>query len=168
MPTKMDFADLMQYTGWERGKWRKFFAEHPDALKLTVGPHGDGRFTTVGDVVKHVFSAEKRYVERLNGQPLSDFAGVPSDDANALFAVGEASRQDLEYLVDSLPKASWEIPHEFKILTHTITASPRKIVAHVLMHEVRHWAQIATICRLAGKQVEFRDLLFSPLFEAKA
>jgi uncharacterized damage-inducible protein DinB len=168
MSTAIQFRDLMDYTSWERGKWHKFFGEHPEALHLPVGPHGDGRFTTVGDLVKHVFGAEKRYVERLNGQPLSEFAGISSDDAEALFNIGEASRTDLEYLIESLPAAAWEIPHEFKILTHTLTATPRKIVAHVLMHEVRHWAQIATICRLAGNQVEFRDLLFSPVFESKA
>ena len=42
-------------------------------------------------------------------------------------------------------------------------ASPRKIVTHVLLHEVRHWAQIATLFRLNGLKVDFHDSLFSPM-----
>jgi hypothetical protein len=34
---------------------------------------------------------------------------------------------------------------------------------HTLIHEIRHWAQIATLSRLNGFDVEFRDFLFSPV-----
>ena len=34
---------------------------------------------------------------------------------------------------------------------------------HVLMHEIRHWAQIATLLRLNGVAGEFHDFLFSPV-----
>jgi uncharacterized damage-inducible protein DinB len=50
------------------------------------------------------------------------------------------------------------------ILTYTVTATPKKIVMHVLMHEIRHWAQIATICRLNGLVTEWADLLASPVY----
>ena len=40
---------------------------------------------------------------------------------------------------------------------------PKKIVMHVLMHEIRHWAQIATICRLNGLVTEWSDFLASPV-----
>jgi len=39
----------------------------------------------------------------------------------------------------------------------------RKLVAHVLIHEIRHWTQIATLCRFAGLRGEFHDFLFSPV-----
>ncbi len=32
----------------------------------------------------------------------------------------------------------------------TLSSSKRKIVAHVLLHGVRHWAQIATLLRQKG------------------
>ena len=50
--------------------------EHLDALAVSIGPHGDGRMNTVGEVVWHIFSAEKRYVERMNDQPLTDIAPI--------------------------------------------------------------------------------------------
>jgi len=31
------------------------------------------------------------------------------------------------------------------------------------MHEIRHWAQIATLLRLQGLTDEFHDFLFSPV-----
>ena len=36
-------------------------------------------------------------------------------------------------------------------------------MVHILMHEIRHWAQIATVLRLNGLTDEFHDFLFSPV-----
>jgi len=33
---------------------------------------------------------------------------------------------------------------------------------HVLLHEIRHWAQIATLLRMTGVTDGFHDILFSP------
>jgi uncharacterized damage-inducible protein DinB len=40
--------------------------------------------------------------------------------------------------------------------------TPEKIVVHTLIHEIRNWAQIATVVRLNGYKGEFHDFLFSP------
>lgn len=86
MNFQVSLAVLLDYTDWERNKWRSWFGRHgADPLKIGVGPHGDGRFTTVGDLVRHIFSAEKRYVERLSGRPLTDPAALPAGDPDALF-----------------------------------------------------------------------------------
>jgi hypothetical protein len=50
-----------------------------------MGPHGDNQ--TVGNVVIHIFSAEKRYIERLSDKPLTDTALIPSDNLEALFEI---------------------------------------------------------------------------------
>ena len=34
---------------------------------------------------------------------------------------------------------------------------------HILLHEIRHWAQIATLLRVSGLTGEFHDFLFSPI-----
>lgn len=156
--------DLITYTSWQRGEWRAWFDAHPEALRMSAGPNGDGRFTTVGDLVKHVFSAEQRYVQRLRNEPLADHTNVPSDDAGALFDLGDASRRDLLQLAATFPAGEWDVPREFRILSYLVTVTPRKIVVHVLMHEIRHWAQIATMCRLNGAAVGFQDFLVSPIW----
>lgn len=52
---------------------------------------------------------------------------------------------------------------EFDFFGNTLKATPRKIVVHVVMHEIRHWAQIATLFRLHGLRDKFQDFLFSPV-----
>src|SRR6476660_6816384 len=86
MPVHLSLSDLIDYTDWERQKWHERLRQQGDAaLRTSIGPHGDGRFSTVGELMRHIFSAEKRYVERLLGQPLTDTSSVPADDLEALF-----------------------------------------------------------------------------------
>ena len=154
---------LVEYTDWDRAKWQDWLGrQDAKVLDLAAGPHGDGRFERVGDLIKHIFGAEQRYVERLLDRPLTDTAALPHDDLAALFRFGQQSRQELRQLLATFPAEAWDVPREFKILTHSVTASPKKIVIHVLMHEIRHWAQIATLLRVNGLKVEFHDFLFSP------
>ena len=131
---------------------------------LSTGDHADGRFTTVGQVVKHIFGAELRYVQRLKGEPLSDLAEVPADQVDELFRKGDESRQRLKQLLATMSGDQWEVPRQFTILSYQVTATPKKIIAHTLMHEVRHWAQLATVCRMNGHTVDGQDLLASPLW----
>ena len=162
-------TDLLEYTDWERADWRKWLAAQPDGvLELSAGSHGDGRFTSVGDLIRHIFSAEKRYVERLLGQPLTDTASIPNKNIEALFEFGDRSRKEMQQLVASFPAEEWDRPRNFKILDFSVTATPRKIVVHTLMHEIRHWAQIATLLRFEGVTDGFHDFLFSPVLEGGA
>jgi uncharacterized damage-inducible protein DinB len=94
---------------------------------------------------------------------LTDPASVPNDDVEALFRFGEQSRQDLKEFVEALPAEQWDVPQDLKLMNSVLTVTPRKIVAHVLLHEIRHWAQIATLCRLHGLTDDFHDFLFSPV-----
>ena len=159
----LTLSELMEYTGWERQKWYDWLQQHGDqVLKTDAGPHGDGRFETVGTLVRHIFSAEKRYVERLSSRPLTEAASIPSDKIEALFQFGRQSRKELQELLDTFPAQEWDIAREFQILHWSLSATPRKIVAHILVHEIRHWAQIATLFRLNGLTGEFHDFLFSP------
>jgi uncharacterized damage-inducible protein DinB len=113
-------------------------------------------------MVRHIFGAEKRYVERLNGRAVTDLSSVPTQDLEALFEFGRQSRADLRNFVATLPEAEWDRPIGMKIVKWSILASPRKIVMHVLIHEMRHWAQIATTLRLNGLKPDQHDFLFSP------
>jgi uncharacterized damage-inducible protein DinB len=132
--------DLIAYTAWQRARWQAFLRQHPEALRLDAGPHGDGRFATIGDLVKHIFGAERRYVQRLTNQPLTDYNDVPSEDLDALFAIGDEGRRSLVSLLRTYPPDQWDTPRDFVILAFKMTATPKKVVLHVLMHEIRHWA----------------------------
>jgi uncharacterized damage-inducible protein DinB len=160
----LSFEELMEYTEWERGRWREWFAKQGDAaLAIKAGQNGDGRFDTVGDLIRHIFSAETRYVDRLTGREPTDTSSISSASTEALFQFGDKSRAQLRGYVQALRAAEWDAPFEFKMLKLVIRATPRKIVGHVLTHEIRHWAQIATMMRLNGLKVEWQDFLFSPV-----
>jgi uncharacterized damage-inducible protein DinB len=100
--------DLMDYTDWERQKWHDSLRRHGEqSLTISAGPNGDGRFGTVGELVKHIFSAEKRYVDRLSERPITDTASVPSDNIEALFRFGQQSRRALKEFVETFPAQGW-------------------------------------------------------------
>jgi uncharacterized damage-inducible protein DinB len=168
MVVNLSFDELMEYTDWEREKWHAWFRQNGDqAMQMSAGPNGDGRFTTVGDLVRHIFGAEKRYVDRLSNRPLTDATAIPNDNVEALFEFGRQSRADLRKFVERFPAEKWDVSEEHKILKYTINVSPRKIVIHIQMHEIRHWAQIATMFRLNGLPVEFQDFLMSPVMSGE-
>jgi uncharacterized damage-inducible protein DinB len=113
--------------------------------------------------VRHIFSAEKRYIDRLSNRPLTDAASIPNGSVEALFQFGRQSRTDFKKFVKTFPAQDWDVPQDFNLMNNFLRATPRKIVVHVLMHEIRHWAQIGTLFRLNGLPVEFHDFLFSPV-----
>jgi hypothetical protein len=88
----INLNDLMVYTEWERTNWQRSFQQLGEAaLESTIGAHGDGRVEKVRDLIKHVFTAERRYVERLRGQPLTDPSSVPAHPVDVLFEFGQKS-----------------------------------------------------------------------------
>jgi uncharacterized damage-inducible protein DinB len=164
MVVDLSLNDLLDYTDWERQEWHGWFGQRgASALKVSAGPHGDGRFGVVGELVRHIFSAEKRYVERLSGRPLTDPASIPADSVDALFQFGRESRSGLQEFIATFPAQDWDVPQDFTILNTFVRVTPRKIVIHIVMHEIRHWAQIATLLRLHGLTSEFHDFLASPI-----
>lgn len=168
MSTGFGLNELIEYTDWERGLWHEWFLRHGDSVLATsAGPHGDGRFQTVGDLVRHIFSAEKRYIDRLSNRPLTDAASIPNGSVEELFEFGRQSRADLKQFVAALPAQEWDRSQEMSLMNNVLVVTPRKIIVHVLMHEVRHWAQIGTLLRLNGLKGEFHDFLFSPVLGGK-
>jgi len=158
--------DLLEYSDWERTKWHQWLREQGSpALAVDLGPHNDGRIRTIGELVRHIFSAEKRYVERCLKAPLSDTSTVPADDVEALFAFGTESRRALRELLASFPETEWNAGREMSFGTHTWMVTPRKMILQAITHELRHWAHVAAFLRQAGYKPGFHDLIASPLFD---
>jgi uncharacterized damage-inducible protein DinB len=154
---------LLEYTDWERQKWHESLLQRGDRILLTsAGANSDTRFETVGDLIRHIFSAEKRYVERLSDKPLTDTASISTEKIEALFNLGQESRKALREFIETLPAQQWDAPREYMMMNHPVRATPKKFIIHVLLHEVRHWAQIATLLRQNGLKGDFHDFLFSP------
>ena len=158
MDNGLSFSELLQYANQETEKWREFFESNPAALDAPVSIAGVKR---VRDMLLHIFAVELRYAERLNHvaevTPYERHTGKPSEE---LFAMGEQARG---LLAEYLAKANdLDRVLTFPTLTSgTLSASKRKIAIHMLLHGVRHWAQLATALREAGFTQSKHDFIFS-------
>ena len=160
MPPTITFDELVRYTNGEREKWRRWLAEYPAALDATV--QAGGRLPTVGKLIDHIFLVERRHLQRLTSQPLSDSTGLTGNNAPPLFDYGASVRRELEQYVADLDDDEVDTMREFEVREKKWPMTPRKLLFHILLHETRHWAQIALAVRLAGFEPPGdHDLLFS-------
>ena len=90
-----------------------------------------------------------------------DQTGVAEHDVAGLFAYARTSRKELTRVAASMTPADAERVIEFKLRDQAYSFSARKLAFHILFHEIRHWAQIATAVRNAGLEPPgFHDFLF--------
>ena len=154
------FQELIDYTNGEIARWHRWFAANPDALDLAWG---DARIPTVRHLVQHIFAIERRGADRLRGDEPSPLDVVKADDVESLFAGGREAREKLERYLASASAEELTSRLEFTTTSDgRASASKRKIVAHVLLHGIRHWAQLAAELRRQGRSTEGRhDIAFS-------
>jgi uncharacterized damage-inducible protein DinB len=161
MPVSLQFDELLRYTGAERDKWRRWFASHPDAMDVVVQP--GGRLPTVGKLIDHIFLVERRHLQRLTDTRLSETTGLTGNNAPPLFDYGSSVRRELEQYVAELDSDVADEIRAFEVRERSWPMSSRKLLFHILLHEIRHWAQIALAVRLAGLEPPGdHDLFYSP------
>lgn len=142
------YDELLRYTADERNKWRRFLIDHPEAIAVPVQPSGN--LPTVGKLIDHIFLVERRHLQRLRNEPLSNGTGLTAKNAAPLFDYGASVRRELEQFVESLDEEVANQVRTFEVRDRQWPMTPRKLLFHILVHEVRHWAQIALAVRLAG------------------
>jgi uncharacterized damage-inducible protein DinB len=141
-------GELIRYSDEERQKWRRFLAERPHALELPLQP--GGRFPTVGRLVDHIFLVERRHLQRLRAETPAEETGLTGNNAGPLFDYGASVRRELEQYVGSLDDDAADEVRTFIVRDRPYPMSPRKLLFHIVLHEIRHWAQIALALRQAG------------------
>ena len=145
----LTYDELLRYTNAERDKWRGWFAAHPAAIEAPI--HPAGRFPTAGKLIDHVFLVERRHLQRLTGGTLDTQTGLTGNNAPPLFDYGASVRRELEQFVADLEEDAAEVPRPVQVASGgEYMLTPRKLLFHILLHEIRHWAQIAMAVRLAG------------------
>jgi uncharacterized damage-inducible protein DinB len=148
MSLAMTFDELLRYTNAEREKWRAWLVLHPAAIDAPVQP--GARFSTVGKLIDHIFLAERRNLQRLTGEPLSESTGLTGSNAPPLFDYGASVRRELGQFAQDLDEDIADEVRTLEVLNRKWPISARKMLFHILLHETRHWAQIALAVRLAG------------------
>jgi uncharacterized damage-inducible protein DinB len=160
---KLEFFELLRYTQEERDKWRTWLTSHPDALEATVQP--DGRHATVGALIDHIFLVERRHLQRLTNTPLDTKTGLSGRHVAPLFDYGASVRRELEQFVADLDQDVADEPRTFTLQSGDYMLTPRKLLFHILVHETRHWAQVALAARIAGLEPPGNhDLLYTKGF----
>ena len=140
--------ELLAYSDHERAKWRAWVEADPSRLQL---PFQDGaRFPTIGSVFDHLFLVERRHLSRMEGATPPDSTGVDAGDAKGLFEYADLVRADFRRFVTTLDDAAAAQAFTFTIPSGAMTMSRRKLATHVVLHEVRHLAQVALAARAAG------------------
>jgi uncharacterized damage-inducible protein DinB len=140
---------LLDYSDHERRKWRDWVAADPTRLDIAVQP--GARFPTAGALLDHVFFVERRHLSRLEGAALPEQTGIPPGDWKRLFEYGDLVRADLRrYVSDIDDRTGSETMTFVPMGGGTVTMTRRRLLMHVVLHEVRHLAQLALAARGAG------------------
>lgn len=156
--------ELLRYTDEERDRWDRWFQSNGDAM-LAMPLVGD-REPTVGRLILHIFGPELRFVERLRNDRLTDYRALPASSVEAVFGFGLKARQTMRDFIAGLSADDWQRIVEFDVASQQIRASVRKVVLHALIHELRHWSQIARVMSERGfTPPSGGDLLLSDALE---
>ena len=169
----LTIEELLGYTDDERAKWEQWFGVHGNdplkfALPMDVHP-------TIGALILHCFWAEKFYAFWMRDEMLTmeqmkkENDSLSADQADSIFAFGHSARNAMREFTGAATPDDWERTHEFEARGMRLSGSARKLIAHILVHEIRHWAQIAVTVR----QHELappgdHDLVFSESFGSLA
>lgn len=127
--------------------WRELITEHPDVLSI---PCDIRETSSVAGLVQHIVAVELRYAQRLRGLPESPYEEISMCSAAELYATHDKAVALLRPLL-SRPDVAWEQRIEFATRSAGILQVTRRVVlVHLLMHSIRHYAQLATLVRQHG------------------
>jgi uncharacterized damage-inducible protein DinB len=161
MTRSVELVELLDYTDHERRKWREWIAAAPQRLELAF--QAGGRFPTVGSLFDHVFLVERRHLSRLQGGTPPDATGVKPGDWKALFEYADLVRADFRRYVSELDVDASSAVLTIAAQSGTQTMTKRRLATHILLHEIRHTAQIAYAARNAGQEPPGQhDLFYFP------
>lgn len=150
--------ELLAWADDTANRWRAVLTAHPEALEFPCDING-GR--VVADLVQHIVEAELGYASRLCSTTYVR-EPVGSRTADDLYALHDRAVSLLRTLLAD-DAFDWDALLDFSPRTAAaFRASRRKVFGHLLMHSIRHHAQLATIVRHGGVQVPLTlDYLFA-------
>jgi uncharacterized damage-inducible protein DinB len=127
--------------------WRELMAAHPEALSLGCDIR---ETTTVAQLLQHIVAVELLYAERLSGLTETPYETVPLGSVEAIYATHEKAMELLNQLADR-GQPYWEEWVEYATRRGgSIRSTRRTVFIHMLMHSIRHYAQLATLVRQHG------------------
>ena len=150
--------ELLDYSDHERAKWRAWVVANPARLQIAF--QSSGRFPTVGALLDHLFLVERRHLSRLQGSAPHDTTGVAASDWQALFEYGDLVRADFRHYLSDVSDDEARESLTFTVPSGEATMTRRKLATTIVLHEIRHLAQIAFAVRRSGEEPPGQHDLF--------
>ncbi len=151
MSVTVDLCELLDYSDHERRKWRDWLAADPRRFETPLQER-DADFPTIGSLFDHIFLVERRHLARLEGGTPPGETGVRSGDWKGLFEYGDLVRADLRRYIDDIDATQADERMTVVVTSGQYTMTRRRLATHILLHEIRHLAQIALAARRAGHE----------------
>lgn len=158
MTASVELRELLDYSDHEREKWRAWIAADPGRLQMPF--QINARFPTLAAMFDHIFLVERRHLARLEGGTPPDSTGVKPGDWTSLFEYAALVRADLRRYVDDLEEAEGRQVMTIAVQSGTQTMTKRRLATHIMLHEIRHLAQVAYAVRSAGQEPPGQHDLF--------
>ena len=157
----ISFSELLRFNEQETDRWHQFLSKQgPAALDIPVDL-GQGK--TVRDLLLHMFGVELKYAERLSGGALTKPADLPARTIDDVFSIATTAHEKMRNHLKTASDADLNGKITFPTLSAgEQTASRRKVLAHALIHSLRHWAQLTTEMRRRSHKADWHhDFLFT-------
>ena len=143
--------ELLAYTDEERGKWEDWFTTQGNeplkfALPMDVHP-------TIGALILHCFWAETFYAHWMGGDMLTEDQMMrmnevlSAEKADSVFGFGHSGRKAMRETTGAFVDEDWNRTFDVEMRGVRLEGPARKLIGHILVHEIRHWAQIAIVVR---------------------
>jgi uncharacterized damage-inducible protein DinB len=161
MSVNVTLETLLDYSDHERRKWFDWLSADPSRLQIPVQP-GD-EFPTAAHLLDHVLLVERCHLARLEGGTPPEATGIPHADLEALAEYAALVRGDFRRCLADLDEAEAGAEIVVELPDGDLTMTRRTLAMHVVVHEIRHLAQLALAARLAGHAPPGNhDLLYCP------
>jgi uncharacterized damage-inducible protein DinB len=140
-------TELLDWVERTSQGWKRLTTTHPEIL----GFQCDIRETkSVAELLQHIVAVELRYAERLNEIAETPYEAIPHDSVEVIYATHDRAMELLRPLLGR-DEAFWETVLEMKTRSAgMMRATRRTVLAHLLTHSIRHYAQLATLARQQG------------------
>ena len=140
-------TELQEWVEKTSRGWRKLISAHPEILSF---PCDIRETNSVAQLLQHIIAVELRYAERLNDLVETPYEAISFDSVEVIYATHDRAMEMLRPLMRR-DDAFWEGELEFKTRSAgTMRATRRTVLVHLLMHSIRHYAQLATLIRKEG------------------
>lgn len=126
--------------------WRNLVVAHPELLALSCDINN---VESVAQLLQHIVAVELRFAERLSDLPATDYTKIPYDSVEKIYGTHDHAFALVRKLLAT--EIDWDQPIEFSTRVMGPARSTRKtILFHLLLHSIRHYAQLATLARKQG------------------